>query len=191
MLPGWLFLIAGVVLIGMAMLTPAWLDCGQLRHHRRVLEQGVDGWQRVEQRCRQFHDAIEADDVVVIEGLAFDHLRYKPAGATVLTVRPGSEPGFDEPAVTMHDTQPADVAYRGLEPPIKLPATMEARWVWAEPELYFEPQRPLFSRSRMVRLTSGKAQVVVIALGLVCLVSGFLWSTPSAARRGLVEGRSG
>ena len=181
-LPGWLFLVGGLALIALALLTPAWVDCCQLRWQRDMLGDRVEGWANVKQRCQQYHEALQSDDPVLIECLAFDHLRFKPVGSTVLTDETRTDEDWTASSPPVGEFAPDAQSIWERRTEIDMPETIEPRWIWAEPPIYIERHQPRLSGSILVRLTSSKSQALVVGLGVVCLVSGLTWS-PSQGRK--------
>lgn len=91
-LPGWMFLLSGLTLLGFAIITPAWQECRELEQQRELLKLQAQRISEQSLAYAQFEKALATDDPVLLERLAFFHLRLKPAGATPLIGPAGIEP---------------------------------------------------------------------------------------------------
>ena len=91
-LPGWMFLVCGLTLLGFVVITPAWQECRELEHQKLVLELQTQRIAEQAQAYESFQAAMKNDDPVLLERLAFYHLRLKPVGAMPLMGQAGIEP---------------------------------------------------------------------------------------------------
>jgi hypothetical protein len=91
-LPGWMFLVSGLTLLGFVVITPAWQESRELEHQKEVLQLQTDRIAEQAQAYENFQTAMKNDDPVLLERLAFYHLRLKPVGAMPLMGQAGIEP---------------------------------------------------------------------------------------------------
>jgi hypothetical protein len=164
--PGWLFLLVGLTLVAIAVLTPGWLDCRRLAWQHALMQAQAQAMERQAQRYAQFHQALKHEDPVLLERLAYVQLRLKPADTRL--VRP-SEPGSPRSAIPGggEQAQPATPAE-----PARLPI---ARWLHEPlPQAGQEiaPYQP--PQSRLTRLATGDSRFALLAAGLLCGVGGLL-----------------
>lgn len=164
-LSGWLPLLAGMSLLAMTLITPTWMGWRELVWQRDMLRLQAQGLAQQKQSYVQFHDALSADDPVLLERLAFTHLRYKPVGKHLLDSPVTDDPG---PAVTVrwsgdHAYAPADRSQM-IEGWLAAPQPVVGKDI--------APLRPI--NSKLTRLTAGSNAVVLIAVALLCLIAG-LW----------------
>jgi hypothetical protein len=171
-LPGWVLLGAGLTLLGLAVLVPAWVDSRALQWQVGLMREQARLLGEQERDYKQFQDALAKDDPVLLERLAFYHLRLKPAGSDPLAlVRPGSPPG---PArVSQRGTTASGLSAPAALPPIKAPSIEE---MLNRPLPSPGPDYPPFEpeRSRLVRLTRGISQIAMAAAGMFCVAAGLL-----------------
>jgi len=159
-LSGWLPVLAGMGLLGMALITPAWLGWRELLWQRDMVR--LQAERLAEQRASyaEFHEALVADDPVLLERLAFTHLRYKPRGKRLLE-------GTGDSSVTavMGSTGGVPGEYPGVI----------GHWL-ASPQPAVGRDIAAFRpiNTRLTRLASGLSRFVLIAVGLICLLAG-LW----------------
>ncbi len=79
-LPGWICLLGGAVLLAMFTWTPQWLACRDTAWQRDLMRLQAATLAEQHNRYEQFHAALEADDPVIVERLAFTELRHKRVG---------------------------------------------------------------------------------------------------------------
>ncbi|MEM6552848.1 MAG: hypothetical protein AAF750_12080 [Planctomycetota bacterium] len=162
-LPGLLLILAGVGLVGIAVLTPQWQANGRVGWERRVMEAQAETLVRQRVRYEQFLEGLERDDPVLLERLAYAQLRKKPAGMAVLT--PGGEIGGGMEAGSLGELAEAGAveAWLNEEPPR----------VGRELRAFEAVDTPL------TRLATGKHRLLVVVLGVACVGIGLLPSRPS------------
>src|SRR5688572_27063739 len=91
-LPGYLLIFSGMALLAMALMVPAWMESRELAWQVSLMELQAKRLADQENSYREFNTALAEDDPVLLERLAFYHLRLKPAGSTPLD--PGAGPGL-------------------------------------------------------------------------------------------------
>lgn len=119
-----------------------------------------------------FHDALAADDPVLLERLAYTHLRYKPVNKRLLN-DVGS--GFDENEAGMVTVgnRIADRSQLASWTP-EVPELIEA-WLAAPQPVIGRDIQPLRQiNTRLTRLTDGSSRYVLLAVAMICLLAG-LW----------------
>jgi len=160
-------LLGGLTLLGMTLITPEWLSWRELVWQRDMLKLQAESLEDQREQYAAFYDALLADDPVLLERLAFTHLRYKPAGKRLMNdlwLASGPAPG----------TTGIDAGSAGM--PV-MPGTNEVIESWlATPQPVvgrdIKPLRPI--NTRMTRLTRGPSRYVLLAVAIICLIAG-LW----------------
>jgi hypothetical protein len=155
-LPGWLFLLTGLTLIALAVLTPAWLACREARHRHAVIEARAEAVARETDRYRQFHTALKARDPLLLERLAYAQLRMKPADARLARPVPG---GGEATA-----RQPAAPAMIPIADWLDVPTPRVGEQL--------DPYEPM--NTRLTRLATGTSRWAMLAAGLCCAAGGLL-----------------
>lgn len=148
-LPGWLLLLGGITLLAMALLVPAWLALRDLQWQHTVMEAQVDRLLQQQQRYSAFLAALESEDPVLLEHLAYTQLRMVPAGKDVLENAGGGSALAD-----------ASVAQWLYQPMPRVGQEM--------------PALPKIN-SRMTRLTTGPMRILFCVAALTCAAAGVFW----------------
>jgi len=144
---GWLMIYGGLGLIGLTLLTPAWLDLRHVAHDRRRVQAH---WQQLRDqhlRYAAFLDAARSDDPLLLQRLAWWELNLKPAGVEPLLppqLAKGRLGSFQQMLAAPTESPPTDT--RANDPP----ASRLVRWTTG-------PHRPIL-------LVAG---AVLIGLGLI------------------------
>lgn len=165
-LAGWLPLIGGLTLLGITLVTPEWLGWRELVWQRDMLKLQAESLQTQRASYSAFHDTLLADDPVLLERLAFTHLRYKPAGKQLmddLWLVSGPADGIDRLAGAGGSRGMAG-SDEVIESWLTTPQPVIGRDI--------QPLRPI--NSRMTRLTHGPSRYVLLAVALLCLIAA-LW----------------
>lgn len=118
--PGWLFLVAGLLLIGASVLVPQQARLHGLREQLAVLESLEDYSARRVQAYGQFLERVEAGDPVVMRRLAAAQLRVTDAGFDRLAEAPTSK----VPVSSWIDS----AVPPALHEPAPMPDTLLGRW---------------------------------------------------------------
>ncbi|MCX5660484.1 MAG: hypothetical protein NTW19_12285 [Planctomycetota bacterium] len=181
-LPGWLFLLSGLAIVGLALLVPTWMEWRELKYRLDLMR--VQTEQMVKQRdsFSQFNEALASDDPVLLEQLAYHHLRLKREGVTPMApatlgaaitpvmnrLRPnGGTPDrpLIIPALAGRPVAPAALSIEDmLERPLPTPGVDYPN---------YEPVQ-----SRLVRITTGRLRMPLVAAGLLAIVAGLYMPTP-------------
>ena len=159
-LTGWLMLLAGMGMLALTMLSPAWLSVRQLAMQQseladktRYLIGQLDAYQ-------QFHLALVRGDPTVLERLAYDHLRLRPASTTMVgSVDPRAAVSGMHKAVHSPDPALARSVDRWLYRPV--PAIRDARELAT-------------ITTRLAAVARGPARLTLIASATVALAMGLL-----------------
>lgn len=96
-LGGWLPLVAGIGLVAIAVLLPAWQDLQDARRQHRHLSLAVAAHTAQLHRYQQLIVSVRNDDPVILKRLAWNELRLKPVGAEVF-----GEPPADRRLQAVH-----------------------------------------------------------------------------------------
>ncbi len=164
-LSGWLPLLGGMVLLGMTVITPEWLGWRELVWQRDMVALQAKGLETQRMSYAGFNDALTADDPVLLERLAFTHLRYKPVDKRLLD-GVGSEAG-EIVAV-------GNGLWDGSGDVTGMPGVIEA-WLAAPQPVVGRDIAALGSvDTRLTRLTDGRSRYVLLAVAMLCLLAG-LW----------------
>ncbi len=167
-LPGTVMVLAGVVLIGMATLVPAWRELDRLDAQRTFIAEQAEALSTQQQRYEDFHAALVAEDPVLLERLAYTQLRREPVDRETVSRRGVSEAG-------------ASASAEGLSALDRLPPGDIDRWLRVEPpspgeSLSASPEALAGqSSSRMVRLAGGTMRFALLGAGALCVVAGLWW----------------
>jgi hypothetical protein len=171
--PGWLFLLAGLTMVAAAVLTPSWLASQKLAWQHALMEAQAQALQKQARRYDQFNEALKRHDPVLLERLAYVQLRMKPANARLVLPEQadrwgGSIPGGGERATS--DPEPGMLPIASwLHQPLPTVGQEVA------------PYRP--PDSRLTRLATGQSRFLLLAAGLLCGIGGLLMGRSSDAER--------
>lgn len=162
-LPGLCLILAGVGLLGIAVLTPQWRANSRVGWERRVMEAQAATLERQRVRYEQFLEGLERDDPVLLERLAYAQLRKKPAGMAVLeaggVVGAGMEAGASGAGVGGGLAEAGAVEDWLNEEPPQVGRELRA----------YEPVD-----TALTRLATGKHRLLVVVLGVACVGAGLL-----------------
>ncbi|MFA9478326.1 hypothetical protein ACERK3_08460 [Phycisphaerales bacterium AB-hyl4] len=164
-LPGWMFLLGALSLMAMTLITPPWLHGRDLAWKQELMHAQLDRLTRQQDRYKQFHASLVADDPILLERLAFTQLRLKPTDRELLDPMGGRS-----------------VAGVPLGHGEAGGATIEA-WL-AEPMPVVGVDVPARTpiETRLTRLTQGRNRLGLLAAALLCLL-GALWYGPASTGR--------
>lgn len=180
-LPGWCFLLSGLALIGMALLTPAWLCARQVQWQRQLMQVQAKQLAKQQRKYKQFAAALKANNPTVLERLAFAELQEQPANTTVLGPKdaanrgPADEFGALPTAKHWHGS-----AKRFAPPNGDASPEQSAVQTWlSEPMPRAGVNVPAYRppNTRLVRLCSGNNRWWVLAAGSLCLLGGVWWKS--------------
>lgn len=155
-LPGWMLMLCGLAIVGAALLIPPWLEVRQLAWQKQVMELQATQLETQAHTYERFREALASDDPVLLERLAFVHLRVKPVGVEPLAVPVlrGGGAGILEPSASIDAWLHTPLPREGVD---------------------YRPYQPI--QSRLVRLTTGLSRLVLLGAGL-CFVAAGLMATP-------------
>ena len=153
-LPGWLFLIGGLALLGLTLVMPGWMSLRELEWQRDVMQTQLEHLQAQHERYAAFFAALQSDDPVLLEHLAYTQLHFKPAGKELL---PSGESGELSASIAawLHEPLPQ---------------------VGAQ----IEPLAPI--NSSLVRLTTGYSRFVLFGAAIACIGAGVASGKPVIRR---------
>ncbi len=163
-LAGWLPLLGGLTLLAITLLTPEWLGWRELVWQRDMLRLQAESLETQRDRYAMFHEALQADDPVLLERLAYTQLRYKPAGKALM-----GDFRLTGGSVEAGGVQTGTVGTGSF-------GSTEVVEAWlAQPQPVvgkdIQPLRPI--NTRMTRLTRGPSRYVLLLVAGICLMAGF------------------
>ncbi len=186
-LAGWTLLVGGMLLLAAVILTPAWLECNELRWQQHTLRLQALSLAEQAQAYRQFHHAVTTGDPVVIERLAYTELGLKPAGTTPLLTHAGANALWSNSTNADRARAVDPTALPDLNMPERsagiagLPASSIAAWLHRPvPRVGIEVAAYQPVRSWLTRITTSGTRPAIITAALACLIAGmFLPTNPS------------
>jgi len=146
-MPGWILLLSGLALLGVTLLAPAWTSQQQLVWQRDVMQAQFTHLQAQQQRYAEFYEAIQNDDPVLLEHLAYTQMRFKPAGKQLLEMDRSERMEQLSASIAAWLHKPLPRVGRQIEP---LMGTDTA----------------------LTRLTTGSSRFVLYAVAIGCLGTG-------------------
>lgn len=152
-LPGWMFFIAGLVLIGMTVLIPLQSNLALMQWRRDVMQKQARHLDRQVSSYADFHSALTGEDPILLQRLAYHQLNLKPAGTDPLV--PLSGPGGAAARGTGRYRSPS----------------IEAMLYEPLPDKGQPPSPP---NTRLYRLAQGPKRVAILAIGLVFVYVGLM-----------------
>lgn len=181
-LAGWLPMLGGMVLLGMTLITPEWMGWRELVWQWDVLNLQAESLETQRASYAQFHDALSADDPVLLERLAFTQLRYKPAGKRLMDDL-WAVAGPVEPVNAGRAGTSALAAGVGADGQAYGASEVIESWLASPQPVVGRDIQPLrVINSRLTRLTRGPAKYVLLAVAVLCLVAGLLPNDPDRER---------
>lgn len=150
-LGGWLMLIAGGLLIALAVLTPVKLEVQRLAHQQQIMQEHLGALTTENDNYVRLIGAVKSNDPLLLQRLAWNELHLKPAGTQTIDGLLPSEPG-------------ATSTYQQWLTP-------------AEPDLA-PVDRAFYAAhdSALVRLMTGKKRPLIMIAGAVLLGMGLITS---------------
>jgi hypothetical protein len=178
-LPGWLLLLAGLSLLALMLLTPVWMSCQQLAWQHQLMGRQVEQLAAQKQRYQQFNAALARDDPVLIERLAYTHLRLKPVDKAFLTTPgPITRRSRIELAWAMQSASPREPGVLASEPLVLVEDCSVKKWLAASPgqgsPLAGDPEAYKPIQSRLTHLATGHSRLILMIAAVVCLAAGLL-----------------
>lgn len=150
--PGWLLLVSGLAMVAAAAVTPATLELRELNWRLELMRQQEQALAQQREAYDLFVGALEQDDPVLLERLAFVNLRLKPAGVEPACPTTASVSAAAEAAV--EDWLHVDLPQEGVD---------------------YAPLPEV--KSRLVRLSTGTSRLILAAAGFAFALAGVA-STP-------------
>jgi len=109
-LPGWIMLVCGTAMVVVCLLGQSWLEQQRLMSHLQLIQQQARQMERQQVSYREFHQALKQQDPLLLERLAFYHLRLKPLNTQTL--------GPIKPLSPIRPT--LDLTYANAQPPLDM-----------------------------------------------------------------------
>lgn len=157
-LPGWLMIFAGAAMVAMVTLVPSWIESRKLDWQLHVVRKQSQQLTQQQIAYEQFLVALREKDPVVIERMAFYHLRLKPVNLSLID-QLRQEP-MDQQAATAHVWQTLPTIEDLLAQPIFKPSQACPPGVIPD--------------TRLVRVATGPHRFLLLGFGIVCLFFGVL-----------------
>lgn len=159
-LPGWMLLFAGAAMVAMVTLVPAWIDCQKLDWQLQVVQTQSSQLLKQQVAYEQFLTAMREHDPVVIERMAYYHLRLKPSGTSMLD-------DLMLASTTQANGRPSHKVWHTLP-------TIED--LLSQPIVQPSHTCPpgVIPDSRLVRIATGPQRHLLLGLGVLCLFFGVL-----------------
>ena len=180
-LMGWLSLALGMGMVAAIALVPPWLELRYAQWERGFIEQCSRRQFKQIENYENFAAALQSNDPVLLERLAFHHLRLKPAGA-VLVSMPNAITG--ESGIRTVVNADGSLSSGPDTDPTAMPnekRTLLDQWLTAPMPVvgedypaYEVPSHPA------IRLVTGPKRSLLLGLGGVFLLCGLLM--PGARR---------
>lgn len=167
-------MLSGAALLAAAVLIPAWMETRELDWQRRVMEVQVEQLRQQEQLYRGFLEAVESDDPIVLQRLAFSQLHLKPRGSVPM----GMVDSGRSPQAVLFAADIEDI----VECSIKVHETMDRRTsASVDAALYRSVSQegqdiaslpPL--QSKLGQVCTGPARFAVAGAAVLCLSASVL-----------------
>ncbi len=151
---GWLFVLAGVAILALTLLLPAWLKLRDLKWQHGLMQAQADRMTEQAVRYEQLLFALDSEDPLIMRRLAFQNFHLKPRDATLLT---------------------ADHARADADTPQTLGVES---WLHLElPEVGKDYPKQSSINTRLVRLTTGPKRLLLFIAAGLCLAVGLFMPT--------------
>lgn len=156
--PAWLFIVAGMALLTIAVLTPQWLENRRLAWERDLMLAQSETLDQQVKRYEHFLAAIEYGDPAVMRRLALAQLRMRPDDMSLLEAPAG-------PVEEARDPEASDLAES---------AALED-WLAVPPPQVGQDYAPYsVTQTRLTRLATGRHRLVLVVAAATCLIAGLL-----------------
>jgi hypothetical protein len=167
--PGWVFLLAGIATVMACLMVPAWQEHQMMQWRKLTLEAQVHLLDQQAGIYKQFDNALEQQNPILLQRLAYTQLGLIPEGTGPLQLNQPLPPVGSPTYSTQHtdgwfsaladaSTSGQDV-YESVLEPGKMPRAI---------------QPPQMASSSFVRLTTGPLRSWVMLLGLLGIVLGLM-----------------
>lgn len=164
----WVFITVGVAAIAAATLIPAYLDTLDTREQRKLIEVKAQQLREERERYRDFYLALEADDEILLERLAFTQLRLKPVGTDTADIGP------TDPAAVIDSPDPDSIQQVAMQ----WRSSQSVEYWLSRPDLKQQAQLsvdvPRPRDTRLIRTATGEYRPYVAGFGALVLLVG-LW----------------
>ncbi|MCC7145905.1 MAG: hypothetical protein IT443_05625 [Phycisphaeraceae bacterium] len=172
-LPGWVFLFCGALLVTAMMLVRPYLAGRRLAWEADLLREQAQRIAQQQKAYEQFNKALADGDPVLLERLAFSYLHLQPVDKEVLWDAMGEADGMRDATALPHSLSPE--AIRRLMV-VETDQTVE-RWLHKElPRVSgdVDPYPP--ERWRLTRLAQGRKALGIVTAGCLLILAGLLWA---------------
>lgn len=166
-LPGWLMMTSGLAVLGACLLFPVWQENQQLQWRLNLMRQQADRLAQLDRDYQRFHEAIAERDPILLQRLAFYHLRLKPTDADLLLPVQPLTPDWSTVSLQRNLATPSAVA----APPLPVETLLSTHI----PTALDVPPPPPAPDTLLMRLTIGDLRPVGLSLGLIIVYLGLVW----------------
>jgi len=185
-LSGWVLLCAGLAIVAAGVLLPAWRSSEALRVQRDQMLEQAQWMQRQRDTYERVRVAVDQNDPLILQRLAFHHLRLKPEHAGLITVdQPVLQPGYP-PTVAVMEARADEPVLPGFNALVESVDNVDA---WALEPMDPAPAEPTAAATpptRLNRLTTGTTRLLTTGFGLLCVLAG-IWLHTQQSTAGLEE----
>ncbi|MEM1354127.1 MAG: hypothetical protein AAGH88_04505 [Planctomycetota bacterium] len=164
----WIFVAVGIAAIAAGSLIPAYLDTLETREQRKLIQLKADQLREERDRYRDFYLALQADEPILLERLAFTQLRLKPVGTDTADFGP------IDPAAVIDSPDPDTIRQVAMQ----WRSSQSVEYWLSRPDLKqqarvaVELERP--RDTRLIRTVTGEYRPFVSGFGAFVLLVG-LW----------------
>ncbi|MEX0777708.1 MAG: hypothetical protein WD042_18545 [Phycisphaeraceae bacterium] len=152
--PSWVMLLVGIATVAATLLVGPYLDNQRLAQQRDQIEHQVTRLVDHRDSYRRMLDALDSDDPILLQRLAYHYLRLKPVGVTVMNQQR---------------------ALSGVIRPVAEPVTTIDTWIQRDmPAPPPMAEAPSWLDSRVIRFTTGPLRPLVAAFGAVAIAIGLV-----------------
>ena len=150
--PGWLMVLAGIAIVGMAVLVPAYMELRRAAWELSVVRAQADALAEQVGRYETFYAALLDGDPAVLERLALTQMRIAPTSRSPVPI--------DDPRAPSIDAAPGDID----------------RWLRVDvPEVGKDVPAYVEAESRLTRMTRGPMRIAMLIGGVAVIGAGLGW----------------
>lgn len=152
-LGGWFMMFGGFAIIAVTVLVPAWRDVSELHRQRELIAREVELLQMQQNNYVELTKAINQNDPLLLQRLAWDQLRQQPIGGQLLS--------HNASAIGPNQSLPTvDQWVQASLPPLAMKLS--------------EPDRLIAVKSKLMKLITGSSRPWVLAFGGWLILMGVL-----------------
>ncbi|MEX2215385.1 MAG: hypothetical protein WD768_14730 [Phycisphaeraceae bacterium] len=188
-LVGWACLLIGMAIVAALAIVPAWLDLQQAEWERGFIELCRSRQQETVEGYEQFALALQSNDPVLLERLAFEQLRQKPAHGSLVKLPDELASAWKVRQAWLAGGTPEELADAPLQP---MPAASLEQWLHhPQPVVGLDYAPYVEMDSMLIRLSTGPRRLVLLVLAGFFILCGLFfpgpWVKGDAAREVAME----